>query len=1011
MNEQQSLVEKVNKDIQAMQKLRQDEEMAGYYALERNGFQVWRRPLKPEDKPYEGHEPDFSDIPACYHRLRPKPGTEEADKRKLNIGLLLPALTRAIVMGWLYAYIAAYNREKYNVVLYIDAPEDEISRSLQEKAAGVRQVPSLVGGMIAWHIQKDFIDILLDFTDSKAGGTLPAVAYKPAPLQIAAGRRESSGLPQFDYLLGSDFVDKENLNGQEAFIEEILRINHPLGCFTPLTETDILVKSTNKQLTLGNVRGVKFISSEVLSAWKLLLEALPQARLLLVDSSLAQNEKKQELMEKLEQAELPMARIDLWAKGNAELFSEYQNMDIFLDTFPFSTGLETVCESLYMGVPVVTLAGKEHSSRLGAEALKAIGVQELVAHNADEYVKIILSLARDQGLRLALQPQLRTLLQESSLTDAAGFTSELEKTFQHIWKCYQDKAYISPTLQEQPPLLLQMVKFIDKNDWRQALAIADKLSLDEDLPPASIAAVADTYLDGKDFSNGRKQAERLQKTKSNRRLKGYAHYLLGKVAYEEDDSETARRELQLVVKNKYMAKWQRAFACQMLAKACFALGYADEAAKATLTAVRLHEKPANRIADYTAYIFCLHYAPHSAEELFRNTKKCGELLKKTAKPCQPRNFTSRPKIRVGYISPDFRKHVVADFAIAFFTGANKEKFEVYGYSVTPMMEITRFFASKADHWRDLYGYTPDKAAELVRQDELDILVDLSGYTAGSCLPICACQPAPIQLCGIGWFATTGLSTMQGFLVDKYTALPAEDKYFSEKLIRVAHSHFCFRPMKMELGGEVPPLAHTPCLENGHISFGSFNNARKLTVEVLSVWAKIMQALPDSTLYLKAGEFRKESGINRIKKRLEQVGISEDRVTFEAPSTDYRLCYHRMDIALDTFPYPGGGTTCDALYMGIPVITLSGSSHHERFGTSLLANVNLMDECVADNVDEFVAKAIALANNQALLDELHCGEKNIRVRMQNSPLGNPKLYMQDLEAEYERLYDKWHESVK
>ena len=135
------------------------------------------------------------------------------------------------------------------------------------------------------------------------------------------------------------------------------------------------------------------------------------------------------------------------------------------------------------------------------------------------------------------------------------------------------------------------------------------------------------------------------------------------------------------------------------------------------------------------------------------------------------------------------------------------------------------------------------------------------------------------------------------------------------------------------------------------------------------------------------------------------------MTFEAPSSDYRLCYHKMDIALDTFPYPGGGTTCDALYMGIPVITLSGPSHHERFGTSLLANVNLMDECVADNIDEFVAKAIALANNQALLDELHCGEKNIRVRMQNSPLGNPKLYMQDLEAEYERLYDKWHESVK
>lgn len=1011
MNDQQSLIERVNEDIQAMQKLRQDEEMAGYHALERNGFQVWRRPLKPEDKPYEGHEPDFSDVPACYHRLRPKPGTEEADKRKLNIGLLLPALTREIVMGWLYAYIATYNREKYNVFLYIDAPEDEISRSLHGKAAGVRQVPGLVGGMIAWHIQKDFIDILLDFTDSKAGGTLPAVAYKPAPVQIAAGRRESSGLPQFDYLLGSNFVDKEDLNGQENCIEEILRINRPLGAFTPLKENNILSKTENKQLILGNVRGVKYIGKEVLTVWKLLLDTLPNTRLQLIDSSIAQEEKKQEFIEKLIQTDMDLDRIDLMAKGGEELFNEYQKIDIFLDTFPLSTGLETVCESLYMGVPAVTLAGKSRGSRLGAEALIAIDLSELVAHNADSYVEMVLSLAGDQKLRHALKLQLRTLLQTSSLMDTTGFTAELEKTFQNVWDCYQSKAYTPPKIAEQPELLLAMVKYIDKRDWRQALAVADKLSIAEDLPPITISAIADTYLDGKDFKQGRKAAERLQKTAPQGELKGYAHYLLGKAAHEEDDIETARQELKLVVKNKYMARWQRAFACRILANACFKLGYADEAAKATLMAVRLHEGIDNRITDYTSYIFCMHYAPHSPEELFRNTKKCGRLIKKTAKACQPREFVSRPKIRVGYISPDFRKHVVADFAMAFFTGANKERFEVYGYSVTPMMEITRFFAGKADHWRDLYGYTPDKAAELVRQDELDILVDLSGYTAHSCLPICACQPAPIQLCGIGWFATTGLSTIQGFLVDKYTALPTEDKYFSEKLIRVAHSHFCFRPLKMELGGDVPPLAHTPCLEKGHISFGSFNNARKLTVEVLSVWARIMQALPDSTLYLKAGDFRKESGINRIKKRLEQVGISEERVTFEAPSSDYRLCYHKMDIALDTFPYPGGGTTCDALYMGVPVITLSGTSHHERFGTSLLANVGLMDECVADNADEFVAKAVALANNKELLDELHCGENNIRVRMQNSPLGNPKLYMQDLEAEYERLYENWRKSAK
>lgn len=1008
MNEQspneQAVIEQVNEEIQAMQKMRQDEEMAGYYALERNGYQVWRRPLKPDSQPYGGHKPDFSDVPACYHRLRPKIGTEEAQKRRLKIGLLLPPLTREIVMGWLYGFLTAYDREKYLVFLYIDAPENEISKSCHDKVAGVRQVPGLVGGMIAYHIQKDFVDILLDFTDSHAGGFLPAVAYHPAPVQIAVDRRESTGLSQFDYFL-SDMPHKE----LTTYTEKILSLSRPQVCFTPLSASVGQLRRTRQSgqgIVLGNVRGSKYISQQVIHVWQALLTALPQARLRLIDHAFSQTEKQQELANRLQKAGIDLTRIDLQSGGTGELFSEYRNIDIFLDTFPQSGHEETLCEALYMGVPVVTLAGQEYSSHFGAAVLTAAGLSELITYNADNYILTVMTLAADISLRQNLSKKLRSLLTNSPLMDVGGFVKSITQVLEQVWEQYQQEAYTPPALSEQPELLLTMVKFIDKRDWRQALAIADKLALAEDLPHATIAAIADTYLDGKDFTAGRKTAERLQAASPQGKLKGYAHFLLGKAAHEEGDEETARQELQLVVKNKYMDKWQRAFACQILSQACFALGYADEAAKASLRAVRLHDKDGNKITDYTAYIFCLHYAPHSPDELLRNTKRCGSLLMKAARPCPPRKFKSRDKIRVGYISPDFRKHVVADFATAFFTGANKKRFEVYGYSVTPMMEITRFFAGNADHWRDLYGYPPDKAAKLIAEDELDILVDLSGYTAHSCLPICACRPAPIQLCGIGWFATTGMSAINGFLVDKYTALPTEDKYFTEKLIRVAGSHFCFLPLKMELGGEVPPLAPAPCCQKDHISFGSFNNARKLTVKVLTVWAKILNALPGSTLYLKAGDFRKEIGINRIKKRLAIAGIAEERVIFEPPSPDYRLRYHDMDIALDTFPYPGGGTTCDALYMGVPVITLSGPSHHERFGVSLLANVGLLETCVADTEEEFVTKAIALAKNKTLLAELHYGQNNIRNRMQQSPLGNAKLYMQDLEKQYEQLYENW-----
>ncbi len=403
--------------------------------------------------------------------------------------------------------------------------------------------------------------------------------------------------------------------------------------------------------------------------------------------------------------------------------------------------------------------------------------------------------------------------------------------------------------------------------------------------------------------------------------------------------------------------------------------------------------------DYCNYLFSLHNLPFSREKIYEEICGFNDLYINAKQfTHDPATHPKHDKIRIGYISPDIRRHVVAFFSYAFYKCYDKSRFEVYIYAKNKEDNVTKEFIACTDGYRNILFDKPEEAAQKIKDDEIDILVDLSGHTANNCLPVMAHKPAPVQLCGIGWFNTTGLKTIDYFIVDKYIdPVGLNDEFFSEKMLRLQHSHFCY------MWHDDPLVVNpAPCTKKGYITFVSFNNFTKVTDETLEVWAKIVNAVPNAKLYLKGKAFRDQYGTDKAIARIEKAGLPKEKLIYEPDEQKYLHKYVNADIALDTFPYPGGGTTCDALYMGLPVITLVGDRHNGRFGYSLLTNAGFPELC-AFSIEEYIQKAVDLANDWDRVRDYHL---TIRRRFEESPIMDDSIYMGEIESAYEKIWDAW-----
>ncbi len=357
------------------------------------------------------------------------------------------------------------------------------------------------------------------------------------------------------------------------------------------------------------------------------------------------------------------------------------------------------------------------------------------------------------------------------------------------------------------------------------------------------------------------------------------------------------------------------------------------------------------------------------------------------------------RLRIGYVSAHFRHHAVAFFSEPLLAAHDREQFEIICYAdVRRTDETTARFQARADGWRDTSQLSHDQMAALVRQDRIDILVDLAGHIGENRLPMFARKPAPVQVTYLGYQNTTGMSAMDYRLTDAHADPPGvTDRWYTERLVRLPGYFFCFAPPESS-----PPVGPLPAEQSGEITFASLNHIHKLRPENFRAWARVLTRVPDSRLRVLA--YAPGTLERNVRALMAEEGIAPARIEVvnKRPRYEYLQMHHEIDVALDTFPFNGHTTVCDALWMGVPSIMLEGDRYASRFGCSTLLGLGL-GELIARSVDEYVELAVRLATDRKRLAELR---GTLRERMLGSPLVDAKQFAREVEAAYRQMWRTW-----
>jgi protein O-GlcNAc transferase len=398
-------------------------------------------------------------------------------------------------------------------------------------------------------------------------------------------------------------------------------------------------------------------------------------------------------------------------------------------------------------------------------------------------------------------------------------------------------------------------------------------------------------------------------------------------------------------------------------------------------------------------LLSLLYHPHlSPEQVARAHRYTGDVI--------PERMIRRPNgsLRIAYLTPDFHFHPKAFLQIPHLQYYDRNRFELFMYSSAPNEDdYTRQARAAADHWRNVANKSTERISKLIRNDRIDILIDITGHFARSPLPVFALRPAPLQISIPGYPATTGLSTVDYKIVDRRTDPPGLTEHlYTEKLSRLSRPIVCYAPPE-----DAPELAPPPSRANSFITFGSFNNRPKLNPPLMALWARILHETPNSRMLFHHtfDGYRKVSRDFRdpIARAFRSQGISSRRLEFigGVPIREHLAVVAQADIALDSYPYHGSTTTCECLWMGVPVLTLAGRAHVSRTGVSLLSSVGLKD-WIADSPEDYVRKCVEKARDLEVLDRLR---SRLRGKMRRSPLTDGAGYVRALESSYLSMWNR------
>ena len=949
----------------------------------------------PRDQMFEaakGYRGFFSETEQYRHDRRSR-------HEKLRIGYISPDLRGHIVARFSGALLKSYDKERFEVYCYANCEEDDVSRMFAASVEEWRNIQSLEPQEIARQIYEDEIDILVELAGHTAQNCLPVLAYRPAPVQICGiGWFDTTGLDAVDYFMADRYTDPPGLN-DAFFTERILRLPHSHFCWTLYVDPIDCPPAPCRQkeyITFGSLNYFAKVTDGMLHAWAEILRRVPSSRLMLKNGLFDIFCGKQRAVERMVAAGIPLDRVQM--EGFTQDYLQvYGGIDIALDTYPYPGG-GTTCDALYMGVPVITLVGEHHHSRFGYSILMNMGLPELCAFSWEEYIDCAVALAKDRERIVHYHQTLRRRMLRSPVMDARIYLAEVESAYERIWQewLYEDRP--EEWMRDMQAWAETLFSDVREGKWREAALQGGRLAAHPQEDGKLYLALGRAYAE---LGNWPRSSYWIEKAEERGVRQADAFLLLGKARHEALDYvgeyEAARQAVALAREQDgdfLAAAWCR------LAATALQMGKVEEAFSAYGEAWPMAENLKSRTELYSSMLLAAHYLPFSSEELFALHQGYAALLADVRPYSHGKREGRGEKLRIGYISPDFRMHVMFAISYGLLSCYDKSAFEVICYSMSKLEDgFTEHIKGMVDAFVPVHGMAYEAIAARIYEDGIDILVDLAGHSAGSGLPVLAWKPAPVQISGLGYLATTGLPAVDYYITDEIVDPPGQhERFFTEKLLYLP-SQFCYTGRE-----DVPEPKGAPCKERGYVLFGVFHHYRKFTDEMLLAWREILNRVPGSRLLVKAQELVGGTLLDTAWERMHRLGFDMDLVEMEPATSDYMERYLDVDIALDTYPYPGGGMTLDAVYMGVPTITLHGERRNTRFGLGILSSLGLA-ELAAASVEEYVERAVGLAQDTELLDVLH---RNLRGMMRDSGM-EPRRYMRALEEQYRRVWKEWHES--
>jgi len=932
-------------------------------------------------------------------------------------------------------------------VYYTHILEDSVTQRMRSYFAHWHAVANLSDANLATQIRTDGIDILIDLSGHTAHNRLLTFARKPAPIQVSwLGYLGTTGLQAMDYYLCDTFwIPPGELDWQfsekPAYLLTAV-VFQPSELAPPVNTLPAL---ENGYITFGSFNRPNKLNESVIVLWSMLLSNVPKARMVLGGIP---PDSQNVLIQYFAHEGIERSRLIFYPRSNLpDYLALHHQVDFCLDTFPYGGGA-TTSHAAWMGVPTLSLAGESPPSRFGATVMHHLGLDGFVATNIEDFVDKGCYWAAHISELASIRQGLRRRFNESALGKPELFASNLELILRTMWKHWCNNlppASIGLEADLESDGKIEPIKDDEPNE--QELESLSKLYEQECFPEAETLArllVArfpehgfTWKMLGSALQAQERYADSLQPMKRAIALLpedavthnnlGMALLVLGRLTEAETNFRKAititpdygKALVNLGTLLRLQGKLEESESCCRRAlkidpcdaSAYIYLGNAleDQGKLSEAQACYYHADMAHEPRRAVAHSNTLYLLNHDVlvdpKHLLAEHLAYGEQFEAPLRAGgKVHNNVRDPerRLQIGFVSGDLCHHALANFLEpAFEFLAKKPGLMLHVYSTRTLEDsVTQRLHGYFAHWHAVAHLDDADLADKIRTDGIDILIDLSGHTAHNRLLTFARKPAPIQVSWLGYLGTTGLQAMDYYLCDSFWVPPGElDWQFSEKPAYLPTA-VVFQPSEL-----APPVNTLPALENGYITFGSFNRHIKINESVIALWSMLLRKVPSSRLVL--GAVAPEAQ-DALLQSFARENVLPSRLIFfpRVHNFEYLTLHHQVDFCLDTFPHGGGATTAHAIWMGVPTLCLAGETPASRFSAALIHHLGL-DEFVATSIDDYVEKGVYWTKHIAELAQLRV---DMRTRFNGSDLGQPERFAAYFETALRVMWYRWCQGV-